>query len=214
MFFKKILPHNTFAFLFYSLLFYSLLFFKTNHSFSFNRWFKFNPGIKIAASIVDMSFRIPENKNDLKFGFALGPKFQFQFEKFVGLDLEILYSQKGSSLRKPGNDIILHYISVPMLLKFWLIRQKLAFSFGPVHHFLLSGSGKLLEPNIPLTTDSFAPYDLALSIGLQYVFVQFPNGMQLVSDFRFEIGLINVYRQFRPEIFNRTYPQFGIGINF
>ena len=185
-----------------------------NNGFSFNRWFKVSPGIRIAGIAVDMDSRVPDNYTTTRFDYGGGINFDIQLEKHLGLDFELLYIRKGAAVSSPGSQINLEYLSIPMLMKFWISRKQLAAVFGPVHNILIGSSGTLYDPNVKLSSSNTNFYDLGLGFGINYVLYTFKNGMRLMGDFRFEIGLMNVYKEFRPELFNRTTPYLAFGLNF
>ncbi len=185
----------------------------SNGVYSINRWFKISPGIRFAGIAKDIASREPDNNTTTRFDFGLGFNFDIQLEKHVGIDIDILYVRKGSNVGSSGS-ITLHYLSIPMLFKIWYPRRKLAFVIGPVHNFLLGANGYLVSPNIDLNKSTTNIYDIGIAFGVSYVIKEYKNGMRLIGDFRFEIGLINVYNQYRPELFNRTSPYLAIGLNF
>ena len=181
--------------------------------FAMNRFFKVSPGFRLAGMVVDINSRVPENHTTTTFDFGGGFNFDIQLERIVSFDIDILYLRKGSAVTFE-DPIILHYLSIPTLFKFWVIRNKLAFVAGPVHNFLLASEGGLINPKTKLTKNTTNFYDIGLALGISYVMYDFKNGMKMIGDLRFEIGFNNVFNEFRPELFNRTSPYLGIGLNF
>jgi len=182
--------------------------------FSFNRWFKVRPGLRIAGMAVDMDSRVPSNSTTTRFDFGVGMTLNLQLEKYIGLDIDFLYLRKGSEVGNGGSRIVLHYLSIPTLAKFWISRNKFAVAVGPVHNFLLGANGRLSNPRLELNGSTTSAYDLGIAFGMQYVIATFDNGTQFVGDFRFEFGLLNVNSGYRPELYNRTAPYLALGLNF
>ncbi|MDH5681004.1 MAG: PorT family protein [Spirochaetota bacterium] len=184
-----------------------------DQSHSLNRYFEVNPGFRLSGMVIDINSRVPDNHTTTTFDFGGGLSFDFVLERIVSFDLDILYLRKGSAvtLRDP---IVLHYLSVPTLFKFWMMRNKMAFVIGPVHNFLLATEGRLVRPNERLSKANTNFYDIGMAVGVSYVMYDFGNGMKMVGDLRFEFGLNNVFKDFRPELFNRTSPYLGIGLTF
>ncbi len=182
--------------------------------YTFNRWFKVSPGFRIAGLVIDMDSRVPDNGTTSRLNFGFGMNLDIQLEKYIGVDIDLLYLRKGSSLNSGGSTITLQYISIPTLAKFYIVRNQFAFVIGPVHNFLIGADGALRSPNVQLNSSNTNVYDLGFAFGVSYVIKTYSNGMRLVGDLRFEFGLSNVFKDFRPELFNRTFPYLGIGLNF
>ncbi len=197
-------------YLFYILFLLALI----NNGYTFNRWFKVSPGFRIAGLVVDMSSRVPSNGTTTRLDFGFGMNLDIQLEKYIGVDVDLLYIRKGASMNSGGSTITLQYLSIPTLAKFYITRKKWAVVIGPVHNFLLGADGTLASPNVPLNSSNTNVYELGFAFGMSYVIKTYSNGMRLVGDLRFEIGLTNVFKDFRPELFNRTAPYLAIGLNF
>src|SRR5271169_6875897 len=129
-------------------------------AYSFNRFFDVSPGFRIIGMAINMSSRMPGNSTTTTFDFGAGLNFDFQLEKVIGLDIELLYLRKGSDGSYPGSRIVLHYFSVPTLVEIWVERNKFAFVIGPVHNFLMGANGKLRSPNVELNSSNTRLYDL------------------------------------------------------
>ena len=186
----------------------------SQNSYTFNRWFKISPGIRLAGTAVDQDSRAPSSGTVTRFDFAVGGNLDIQLEKFIGLDIELLYYRRGSDNFSGGKAITLHYIAVPTLLQIWVARNKMAFVVGPVHNFLIGAEGSLTNPNVTISKDNIRFYDMTFALGVHYVIATFGDGYKFVGDFRFEFGLTNVFKDYRPEIFNYTTPYLGFGLNF
>ena len=184
------------------------------NGYSFNRFFKISPGIRIAGLATDIDSRVPDNGTSTRFEFGGGFNLDIHLEKIITLELDFLYIRKGSEAGGQGSRLTFHYISIPTLVKLWVSRKKFAFVIGPVHNFLVGASGKLASPNVDLNASNTNIYDLGFAFGLHYILANFGDGVSLVGDFRFEFGLINAYKQFRPELFHRSTPYLAIGLNF
>lgn len=196
------------------LLFVLFFTFTVSPLYSFNRWFKVSPGFRIAGLVNKIDSRAPKNGTSIGIDFGVGLNLDIQMEKRLGVDIDILYLRKGSDVSNSiARDITLEYISIPMLLKIYFIRKKAAFVVGPVHNFLVGASGTLNDPNVQLNTSNINSYDLGIAFGFSYVMADFGD-MRLVGDFRMELGLLNAYKGWRPELYNRTMPYLGIGLNF
>ncbi len=184
------------------------------NAYSINRWLKFTPGIRISGTAVDIDSRVPDNGTSTRLDFGGGATLDIQFEKHFGIEIGLLYARKGSESGTNGRRIFLHYISIPMVSKLWIVRNRFAAILGITHNILLGVDGRLSSPNVELTLDNTNRYDFGLTLGLSYVIVHMGKGIHLVGDFRVEIGMINVYNRFRPELFNRVIPYLSFGITF
>ncbi len=194
----------------------SLLLLQEN-SYSINRWFKVSPGFRIAGMAVDIDSRLASSSTRTRFDFGGGFNLDIRLEKHIGLDIDVLYQRKGCDIGGGGSTVTLHYISVPMLAKFWVDRKKMAIVVGPIHNFLVAASGSLNDANgnsISLSSSNTNFYDLGIAFGISYVIADFGGGIRLVGDFRFEFGVLSVYKGYRPELFNRTTPYLALGLNF
>ncbi len=196
------------------LLYSLLLLLLVNNGHTFNRWFKVSPGFRVSGMVIDMASRVPNNGTTTRISFGFGMNLDIQLEKYIGVDIDLLYLRKGASMNSGGSTIVLQYISIPTLAKFYIQRNKWAVVIGPVHNFLIGADGTLASPNVSLNSSNTNVYDLGFVFGTSYVIKTYSNGMRLVGDLRFEIGLTNVFKGFRPELFNRTAPYLAIGLNF
>ena len=147
-------------------------------------------GGKIGANFSDLDSATPTGGN--KTGFHIGGLLELKLLDNLGLQPELLYSTQGSK------DLKLEYLSVPILLKFYMVSDTFSFELGPQFSVLINDDA-------PKTFDSKTA-DLATVFGLGYnltdtIFVQG----------RYVYGISEISKN--AEIKNRVI-QFSVGLRF
>ena len=147
-------------------------------------------GAKIGANFSDLDGSVATGGN--KTGIHVGGLLELRVLENLALQPELLYSSQGSK------NLQLDYVSLPVLLKFYVTSDKLSFELGP--QFSL-----LVKDDAPKTFDSKTA-DLATVFGLGYnltdmIFVQA----------RYIYGMSDVSKDF--EITNKVV-QLSAGLRF
>ncbi len=117
---------------------------------------------------------------DIKPGFHAGVFVTADGESKIGFSAELLYSSKGV---RALNVINLHYVAVPLLLRYHLNDKFLA-EIGPEIGYLVSANSK--HGNVNSTWDN--KVDVGLDAGLQYLLGKITIGA------RFNAGFTSVIR--------------------
>ena len=129
-------------------------------------------GAKIGANFSNLDSSAPTGGNQT--GFHVGGLLELKVLDNLALQPELLYSKQGSK------DFKLDYLSLPVLLKFYMTSDKLSFELGPQFSVLIND-------DVPTSFDSKTA-DLATVVGLGYnltdmIFVQarYVYGMSEIS---------------------------------
>lgn len=129
-------------------------------------------GAKIGANFSDLDGSAASGGN--KTGFHVGGLLELRVLENLALQPELLYSSQGSK------NLQLDYLSLPVLLKFYVTSDKLSFELGPQFSVLINDDA-------PKTFDSKTA-DLATVVGLGYnltdmIFIQarYVYGMSEIS---------------------------------
>lgn len=109
-------------------------------------------GGKIGANFSDLDSATPTGGN--KTGFHIGGLLELRLLDNLALQPELLYTTQGS------NDLKLDYLSLPVLLKFYMVSDTFSFELGPQFSMLIND-------NAPKSFDSKTA-DLATVFGLGY----------------------------------------------
>jgi hypothetical protein len=122
-----------------------------------------------------------ESVYDIKAGFHGGVYGTAEIGIRTGLDVELLYSNKGV---KAINNINLHYISLPVLLRY-AMTGKLIAEAGPELSYLVAAQSK--HGNVSNIWNN--KLDIGLDIGLLYLFAS-----KLSAGVRFNAGFSSVIK--------------------
>lgn len=109
-------------------------------------------GAKIGANFSNLDSSSATGGN--KTGFHIGGLLELKVLDNLALQPELLYSSQGSK------DLKLDYLSLPVLLKFYMTSDKLSFELGPQFSVLVNS-------DVPSSFDSKTA-DLATVVGLGY----------------------------------------------
>jgi hypothetical protein len=147
-------------------------------------------------------------KSGFKLGYQLGGFMEIDFSKGFGIQPELLWSQTNTTVTdeplsglKPGADIHLNYLSVPILLRL-NAGKALTFNLGPQFSVLTNKHETVLEN----TGDAFKGGDFALVAGAQV------NVGALRVYGRYDIGLNHVNAVTNPDHWRHQQIQFGLGL--
>ncbi len=129
-------------------------------------------GAKIGANFSNLDSSAPTGGNQT--GFHVGGLLELKVLDNLAIQPELLYSKQGSK------DLKLEYLSLPVLLKFYMTSDKFSFELGPQFSVLIND-------DVPSSFDSKTA-DLATVVGLGYnltdmIFVQarYVYGMSEIS---------------------------------
>lgn len=121
---------------------------------------------------------ILNNMGKPKIGLSLGLYKEYKFFKYVSLTTEIMYNQRGEKSKNEQNDIRLHYLDLPIMVKFNIFDNKLGLSTGISTNILL-GSNK--EKN------SFQRFGHSIPFSIKYAITDY-----LHLNFKYDIGISNI----------------------
>ena len=146
-------------------------------------------GIKGGLNIADIvmtNYINPDVEADLaiKFGMHAGLFVNGMVDERFGMAAELLYSNKG--VRSPGSNINLHYITVPLLLRYRLA-ERIVGEIGPDLGYLFSARSE--HGNVSNTYNN--KFDLALDAGLEL------NMARMIFGLRYCVGVFSVREPIR-----------------
>lgn len=155
------------------------------------------------------------NKN--KCDFLAGMFAEFQFNKYIGAQVEALYSRQGTRHKEQGEKLYLKfdYVCVPILSKVYIFKG-FSFDLGPQFSFLVNDKVKWKRTpekgTYPEYSDLMKNFDFSLALGFSY---DFKFGM--VASARYNIGMTNVMEKHNTWVdgsnYNRVF-QFSLGWKF
>ena len=118
----------------------------------------------------------------------MGAVAEFKLSETISVQPEVLYSTQGVKSKELGfdADIKLDYITVPFMLKFYLVNG-FNLEIGPQLGFLTSAKVELEESVEFDVKDSLKNVDVGANLGLGY---KFSNGF--IVGARYSLGLINI----------------------
>lgn len=143
-------------------------------------------GLKSGLNVSDIvinNFIDPDGESDFNFktGFHGGIFAIAEVGTRTGLSAELLYSNKGVNAT---NKIHLHYISLPVLVRYALVK-KLYAEAGPEVGYLIQANSRY--GNMSSTYDN--KIDLGIDVGLQYNLLP-----QVIMGIRFNAGISSVIK--------------------
>lgn len=147
-------------------------------------------GGKIGANFSDLESVTPTGGN--KTGFHIGGLLELRVLDNLALQPELLYSTQGSK------DLKLDYLSLPLLLKFYMVSDTFSFELGPQFSMLIND-------NAPKSFDSKTA-DLATVFGLGYNLTD-----NIFIQGRYIYGVTEISKN--AAIKNRVI-QFSVGVRF
>ncbi len=159
----------------------------------------FAPGVKAGFDLATLYGDDMPKDRSLLGGLTSGFFFRLNFSKFIGLQPELLYAQKGMDTET--GDLTyktrLHYLEIPvqcMLSAPWGDMMTPYISVGPYAGVLIEARYREYEDGAEsrkdITTDLYSRADFGVSAGFGSAFdVDFGD---VVLDFRFNIGLIDI----------------------
>ena len=155
------------------------------------------------------------NKN--KCDFLAGVFAEFKFNKYVGAQVEALYSRQGTRHKENGRKDYFKYdyVIVPLLAKVYIFKG-FSFDLGPQFGFLVNSKVKSKRTPEKWTDtrydDIVKNFDFSLDLGFSY---DFKFGM--VASLRYNIGLTQVMDKHDILVdgsnYNRVF-QFSLGWKF
>lgn len=147
-------------------------------------------------------------KDGYKLGFHVGGFAEIDFSKNIGIQPELLFNQTNtkvtdetSDIFKPGDDIHLNYLSIPILLRI-NAGKLLTLNAGPQYSILLNNHRTTLEN----AGDAFKSGDFALALGAQINL----NALRIYG--RYNIGLSDVGDVTSQSKWKSQQLQLGIGL--
>jgi hypothetical protein len=146
--------------------------------------------------------------NEFKLGYQVGGFAEIDFTKGFGIQPELLWSQTNTKITdevftgwKPGQDIHLNYLSIPILLRL-NAGKLLTFNLGP-QFSILTNNHKTTLGNVG---DAFKNGDFAMVAGAQV------NIGSLRVYGRYNIGLNDISNITESDKWKNQQVQFGIGL--
>ncbi|MBX2875634.1 MAG: PorT family protein [Saprospiraceae bacterium] len=141
--------------------------------------------------------------------FVGGLTVEWRAPNYLALQAELLYSRQGAGIAGTSSDLILDYLQVPILAKFYIWEGL----YGAVGAQL----GFLIDERLDATVDNFSEFDLvedaqtfefSLPVGVGY-----HTEWGLSLDFSYDIGISNVFDDGSPKTKNELI-QLSIGYHF
>jgi len=160
---------------------------------------QFSPGIKAGFNLATLQGDDLSKERTWFGGLTGGFFFRLNFSKFIGLQPELLYEQKGMKIEI--NDYTyktrLHYLEMPVQVMLSAPWGKLMIPYvsaGPYAGVLIEARNRVYndldEISRDITTDLFSRADFGVSAGFGSSFNL--DAGDVVLDFRFNIGLIDI----------------------
>ncbi|MDY4043058.1 MAG: porin family protein [Marinifilaceae bacterium] len=182
--------------------------------------------------------KAPVKKNGLEFGF--GPKVGFnwtsistynknkcdfsagvfadvRFNRYIGAQIEALYSRQGTRHKENGTKWYFKYdyVNIPILAKVYIFKR-FSFDLGPQFGFLINDKVKWKTTPLKGTDERYSDimknFDFSLALGFSYDFK-----FGLVASARYNIGLTQVMEKHNILVdgsnYNRVF-QFSLGWKF
>ena len=152
------------------------------------------------------------NSNDQKITYLAGLSVPISLSQKFDLQPELLYSSKGFrtliiSSRSVSERYNLHYLSVPIMLRYHLL-DKLTVALGPEVSYLLGAATSLNTVSFSGTPSiqeqflsSYKDLDIALNVGVGYSLSD-----KWSLNLRYNMGLYDVSEDFTVSIFGRDEP--------
>jgi len=133
---------------------------------------RFELGGRVGVNFANI--RIPDLDESyfIKYGLVVGGLVKFRFSRWVALQPELLYSQKGAAFTE--DDIDLKYVTLPLILKIYPYKG-LNVQLGPQLDYLFDSRLEEVDGE-----NLFIPFNLSLPIGLGY---EFDKGLLLALRF-------------------------------
>ena len=174
--------------------------------------FEFGFGPKVGFNWTTIS---TYNKN--KCDFSAGLFAEFKFNKYVGAQVEALYSRQGTRHKENGTKYYFKfdYVNIPVLAKVSIFKG-FSFDFGPQFSFLTNSKCKWkttpLKGEYSNVEDLAKNFDFSLDLGFSYDFK-----FGLVAALRYNIGLTQVMEKHDKFVdgsnYNRVF-QLSLGWKF
>ena len=141
--------------------------------------------------------------------FVGGITGEWRAPNYLALQAELLYSRQGAAIAGTSSDLILDYLQVPILAKFY-IWEGLYGAVGAQLGFLVNEKleptgDNLLETDLLEDSQTF---EFSLPLGVGY-----HTEWGLSFDFSYDIGISNVFDNGRPKTKNELV-QVSIGYHF
>lgn len=155
---------------------------------------KFSPGLKLGFDLASSFGDDIEVDRSLLGGLTGGFFLRFNFSKYFGIQPEVLYAQKGVDFEHKYLDTRkkrLHYLELPVQCIISIPSSILMtpyLSFGPYAGVLIEAKEKWLSEKVE--TNEYSRADFGISAGFGSAFDV--NTGDIIVDFRFNVGLINV----------------------
>ena len=131
-----------------------------------------------------------------KLSYTGGAFLTFPINSKIGLQVEALYANQGNrfySYKSGGStsgtfQTNLHYISVPVLLQYYLL-DHLTIEAGPEFSYLFSNHAG--SSQVSFSSGQYKPFDLGLNVGVAYDLTQ-----KVVLGLRYHIGLLDITKDY------------------
>lgn len=181
-----------------------------------NRFLDVHTGVNFYGIVTDINETYSDNQNKIRFDFGMGFETEMRVNSMILLVLELSYLRKGTQNTLLGYEstIRLDYFSIGNGVKIPIMKNNLLIFLGFNHNFLINGSGRINTPYFYIEEEfeSMNTYDFSFRVGIEYVFFTFPNGVRIKGSIRFDFGVINLIKEYRPILYSILTPLFSIGI--
>ena len=141
-------------------------------------------GFKAGLSVSDLVGEIPTKS---RFDVSAGFYADLDYNERLSFQVEALFNRQGATIKEDGQEIRLHYIAIPILVKYQLV-GKINIYAGPQLSFL-SIAQTYFKGNIFGIDDAISKADFGIVVGFAY---EFPAGLSF--DFRIHRGFIKAYK--------------------
>lgn len=169
---------------------------------------KFNIGLKAGANLGKISGS--SFSNEYKLSYHAGAFMSFDFNKKIGIQPEVLFSQNQATtvssgvILPPNNaDYSLNYLSIPLLLRY-KFGKVIVLNVGPQYSILLNNNENVVNSG----SNAFKQGDFAMVAGLQldFKYLRFYG--------RYNIGLNNINDLSNSDKWKNEQIQLGVGFRF
>lgn len=169
---------------------------------------KFNIGLKAGANIGKISGT--SFSSEYKLSYHAGAFMSFDFNKKIGIQPEVLFSQTHATtvssgvILPPNNaDYSLNYLSIPLLLRY-KFGKVIVLNVGPQYSILLNKNDNVIKNG----SNAFTDGDFAMVAGLQldFKYLRFYG--------RYNIGLNNINDLSSSDKWKSEQIQLGVGFRF
>lgn len=120
----------------------------------------------------------------MKPGFSAGLFGEYRMTNLFAISPEVVYSMQGVKVKDMDASLVSHYINIPILAKFYVIKN-LSLEVGPQFGFALSASAKAAGVSVKMDSELYNMFDLSIAAGATY------NIQKFLVSARYNIGMTN-----------------------